>query len=168
MLSYFLRVDPQLVESLIDVLKNGPAIPLDVQVLTLKTLRKLSQVCGVPAPLACRCVAALTPARAWLQNALVTTRMKDLGVLQDGLIPSLVQHCLSSLGSSQNQGDSAPFVRLTESLLGVVEQLVSSPLMHRTLRCLRAGHASGSALSVLPVQAPPCSTLRTPWSKWCS
>jgi hypothetical protein len=45
-----------------------------------------------------------------------------MGVLQDGLIPSLVQQCATRLGSPQ--GDSAAFVRFTDALLGVVEQLI--------------------------------------------
>ncbi len=102
MLTYFLSADPQILQSILDLLKFGRAVPVNVQVHALKALRKLAQ------------------------SNQVTTKLRDLGVLQDGLVPSLVQECLQNIGVKEAGGTSPDFVRFSESLLGFVEQLVTS------------------------------------------
>eukprot|EP00466_Bigelowiella_natans_P012537 jgi/Bigna1/128243/aug1.6_g2951 len=106
----YFKSNPHLTEMLLDLLQNSHLIPLDVTVLTVHCLKSLTQV------------------------PYVETRMRDLRVLTDGVIPSLLLQCITRLKTNP---DSAPDLLLTGALLSFIQKISSENILlayNRTLR----------------------------------
>lgn len=93
-----LRAAPEIVEMLLDVLANRHAVPLGVTIHTLGCLKRLSGV------------------------SFVETRMRDLKVLTDGVIPSMLHQCSTRLKADATSGKD---LLLSSALLSFVHKVAS-------------------------------------------
>jgi len=116
------KSNPHLTEMLLDLLQNSHQIPLPVTITALHCLKSLTQV------------------------PYVESRMRDLGVLTDGIIPSLLHQCITRLKSDP---DSPRDLLLTEAILSFIQKLSSENIVYAYPRAFRPTDVMDWMMSIL-------------------
>mmetsp|Transcript_27930 Transcript_27930/g.67867 ORF Transcript_27930/g.67867 Transcript_27930/m.67867 type:complete len:3798 (+) Transcript_27930:39-11432(+) len=101
-LSKHFKSNPHLTEMILDLIQNTNLVPLGVTLIAIDTLKSLSQV------------------------PYVDTRMRDLHVLSDGIIPSLLHQCITRLKTNPNEPSD---LLLTECLLSFIQKICSETML---------------------------------------
>jgi len=104
------KSNPHLTEMLLDLLQHAHQVPLEIAIISLHSLKSITQV------------------------PYVEMRIRDLGVLTDGIIPSLLHQCITKLKSKP---DEASTLLLAEAILSFIQKIGSENIIYAFPRAFR-------------------------------